>query len=435
MADIEFFQQAYQLIKENFYDYNGDEEYFFLYNNEILSSFLTTNEVNFTPLSEETIEVRNNDFPFVPFFNDEELVKKKQLVKSSFWNQNNIGVLSLNTGTPRFYDFTEGIEYKNFVSNKCFFLKNIKSYLYFVDYLKEKSGDDFSNHHFIDHFDQNTQNFILTSSKQPGKLIITLPKTLPYLTEDEDLSFNLQKIKEGFSDDNKNFPIFLKNEVYNHLQRIDEPKRLPFLFKNFKQIYFEAEKNFYVYLNDLSLDNIKKEYQEFKERSFEYLSNILGKITNQIIALPLTVLAAIYAINRVSDSLEGILLILVALIVVSAYLSSILKLFYNDVRVTQKSLNQEFRTLTKSDFFEKYPEERAEFEEIKSRIKSRCGHLKIVLKSYFIIMHTFNIGLICYSIAAYSGESFMASFTGLSILLPILYFLAWGILFVLVIFK
>jgi len=146
----------------------------------------------------------------------------------------------------------------------------------------------------------------------------------------------------------------------------------------------------------LSIDKIKKDYDELKSKYFGSLSEILSKLTSQIIALPIAISATLLAIDKVDDVPFFLYFLLFAVFVTSVYLSLLLRIYFRDLRYVEKIFNSDYNTLLSNNFFNKYPDESELFEEIKDRIIKRISFLKLITESYFWILNFSNATIIGY---------------------------------------
>ena len=276
-----------------------------------------------------------------------------------------------------------------------FFFTNAFTYIDFIDKLKEKSVNNDENFQFIDNYDESSNKFLITSAKEPGKLILPLPELIIETDISVDKSSILQIFDSVFQPNNKNLPIFLKNEIYSQLKSIADNKRIQHLFENFFDINKYAEKNFETFINDLSIDELKKSYDEYKKNYFELISDVIGKITNQFIALPITVATSAFAIIKLEDSVFASVLIVTAIIGVSVYLSYLLKLYKNDLDYFKIAVDKDYKRLIKNVFFTKHQDEKEDFDIIKHNLDSKIKSFQILVYIYFSLMWLFN-ALLCF---------------------------------------
>lgn len=379
--------------------------------NKADTDFLQINNISFIPIQGSSIQIETKNLNFKFYWNDEEFLKKYFLV-GNHRNQN-IFIYNSDVKASRFYLYDVNHEFFKSNLSDSFFFANAFTYIDFINELKLKSVNTDDNFQFIDNYDESSKNFLITSSKEPGKLILTLPNQIVQTDISIDKTNILSAFNFVFQPTNKNLPVFLKNEIYTQLKSIAEPIRIKYLFENFLLINKNAEKNFETFLNDLSIDDLKKSYDEYKKKYFELISDVIGKITNQFLALPITVATAAYAIIKLEDSVFALVLILTALIGVSVYLSYLLKIYKNDLDYFKIAVDKDYNRLIRNAFFTRYQEEKQDFEIIKSNLDLKIKSFQVLVYVYFGLMWLFN-ALLC----------FLLIYVQLKITISILLFLA-----------
>ena len=352
-----------------------------------LKAALTAENIVYTKIQDQQIQIDVNQLGFKFYWTDNEFKSKIHTV-SDFGNQDYL-ILNLLDKKERIFIANSKQEYIGEAKYNSWFIQNTFIYLEILEKLKEKANPS-NEFHFIDNFDQSSDRFLITSPKEPGKLLIQIPDETINLDEAIDYKLELSFFDSVFEPNNKNLPIFLKTEIYSQLKAIDENQRLSYLISKFRNIYNIAQKNFEVYLNDLSIDDLKKGYEDYKKKYFELVSDIIGKITNQFIALPITVATAAFAIIRVEDSIFASILIITALLGASFYLSYMLRIYRKDIDYFSTIITKDYNRLLSSKFFTKYPEEIEDFNFIKENLLSKINSYRKLISVYFILMWIFN---------------------------------------------
>jgi len=127
-------------------------------------------------------------------------------------------------------------------------------------------------------------------------------------------------------------------------EKLDD--RIITLFEKLNEILIIAEQNFELYLNDLSLEKFRTDYIESKEKYFSQLRDILGKITSQVIALPLSITAAAFATYKTSDKPILFILVLISFLLFSIYSFFLIRLYKFDVIDLDLSFKRDFKKLS-----------------------------------------------------------------------------------------
>jgi len=213
----------------------------------------------------------------------------------------------------------------------------------------------------------------------------------PLFDSSQDLNMQIDRFKDCFNDENKSLLKFLKSATIATASNFPAEQRLKMLIESLHEVVEKARINFEVYLNNLSIDKIKKDYDEVKSKYFDSLSDILSKLSNKIIGLPIGISATLFAVEKIKDSNFFLLLLLGATIVTSIYISLLLQMHFKDLNYISKIFHYDYNTLLENNFFFKYPDEKNLFEEIKKRITDRIKFLKTIIESYFWVMNVANI--------------------------------------------
>jgi hypothetical protein len=381
------------ILRNNETNYNENVEIITIKSNDVLNLKIKLNGIKivFTEIQDQQIQIDINQLPFKFYWTDKEFKSKVSTV--SDFNKKDYLVVNKLDNKERIFIANSKQEFVDVIRNKTWFIQNTFAYLDLLEKLKIKANPS-NDFHFIDNFDNSSDRFLITSPKEPGKLLIQIPDETISLDETINYKLELSFFDSVFEPNNKNLPIFLKTELYNQLKNIDENQRLNYLISKFRSIYNLAQKNFEVYLNDLSIDDLKKSYEDYKKKYFELVSDVIGKISNQFIALPITVATASFAIIRVEDSIFASILIITALLGASFYLSFMLRIYKKDIDYFSITITKDYNRLLSSDFFKKHPEEIEDFNFIKENLLSKVNSYRKLISIYFILMWVFNTLLI-----------------------------------------
>jgi len=174
---------------------------------------------------------------------------------------------------------------------------------------------------------------------------------------------------------------------------------LPNIFTNLTKIIETALLNFEIYINNLSIDKLKEEYNKYKSKYFNDISDILSKLTQKIIGLPIVFATTLFVINKITndntDNNSLFLYILIAIIFISSiFINSLLKIHYKDLLSLHLSFTRDYNTLKNNNFFRKYPDEIEDFKDIKDNVDSKISILKYVTIGYYWLLNLSNLLLI-----------------------------------------
>lgn len=305
--------------------------------------------------------------------------------QSNFLIYNNANIVSYINETT-FLDFQTKSDY--------YLIKNTKTFLEFQSFLKEQEKEIDGTFHFVDSYNKDLRKIIFVSLSEKGRLNISYELSSPHFDEYQDFCRGFERYKACFGEENSSLAKFLKSATINLVSNYPIESRFKQYFENLNEIVDKARINFEVYLNELSIDKIKKDYDDVKSKYFNGLSDILSKLSQNIIALPIGIAAILFAIEKIKNEPSFLYLLIIAILITSIYVSLLLRVHFKDLIYIQKVFNYDYGLLIENNFFKKYPEESKLFSEIKERINDRVKFLKLIIESYFWIMNLANLFIV-----------------------------------------
>lgn len=131
------------------------------------------------------------------------------------------------------------------------------------------------------------------------------------------------------------------------------------LYLDFDYIFNLAERNYQLYLSKFSFDKIRKQFKTEKSRYFEGLNEAQSKIAAQVIAIPLTIGAAVLSANVFQDVKVPTGLISIAIATYSAFVIWVILIHLHDIRKIGRDLKAEEREIKKhySGLFDEFKDE------------------------------------------------------------------------------
>lgn len=246
-----------------------------------------------------------------------------------------------------------------------FFISNQIAYRQFVKQLKSKTFSD-------DYNDISRQ--ILLYSIDKGVYKIDLPILDPILDDSKDFYYfvDLFLIKCQSID----FILHFKNQLYN-LPIIAEENKIQYIISVLSELINKADMEYQLFSKKFSFKKLRTELRQEKEIYFKSLTEVISKITTQIISVPISISAALLA----SYKSDGWLQVLI-LIVFWGYIIFVLKihdLYKNDVSDLEYTLNKDFDIINRDSGFGEQ-----EIQKEKGSIQKRIDNIKNII-SYFKI--------------------------------------------------
>jgi hypothetical protein len=289
-----------------------------------------------------------------------------------------------------FYNKSEDCCYTNFSKDtNCYLFANTHYFYALLSFLKQQEHKEDHLFYFVDYFNKDNRRIIITSPSKQGKLTVGYEQGVPDFSLNKNIGVGIDRFIDAFSQ--KQLPKFVKAELFNVLSACNEKeKRLCYFIEHLPFIMERAEQNFEIYLNDLSLDNFKKQYLDFRIKYFNLFRDILAKITTQVLAFPLSITAASFASYKVIDNELLAYSIVVAFIVFSIYSLFMLGAYKQDINENKSLFLREYEELKNNAFFTKYPSELSYFESTKYFVTQRQKFLSISISIYAVVVSLIN---------------------------------------------
>ncbi len=377
-------QKIYDIFKDSEFTINSDD-IVFQYSANIEKQFSELN-INIEKIREETITVEKSNLKVSVYENFEDYLKLNEVEK----NEN---ILIINKENVPFSLF-DNQTFINFIQDdNNFFFSNSKSFNEFIEFIKSQDLDSDEAFHFVDYVNKTIRKIVFTSLSEKGRVIIKYFNEVKNFDNKINYGIAFENFKTCFSKENMHLPKFLKNSIIECSTKSKKEIRIYDFFENLESIVKSAKINFEIYLNNLSIDSIKKEYDEFKSKYFKEISEILSNITQKIIGLPIVIATTLFALERVKTSVDFMVMIIITILVTNIYLILLLNINFNDLTYIKTVSNRDYKKLISNKFFVIFEEEKKYFTDINTRLDKRITHLKNVCETYFWIIAITNVGL------------------------------------------
>lgn len=313
-------------------------------------------------------------------------------------------IVNKESNIPIFYDHNKNKEFLNFSDEKSWLFENATYYYKTLELFEQQEHKEDHIFYFVDHFNKTLRTIIFTSLNKEGKLTISYPKGLPSLNSKKSIKESVSKLIEAFSKENKHYPKFIKSELFKSLIKEKKEMRIIKLFDNMEEVLNIAEQNFELYLTELSLDKFKTDYIEYKEKFFLQLRDILGKVTSQVLALPISLTAAAFASYKTANDVKIFALVTLVFFLYTIYATFLLRLYKYDLRDIEQTFDRDFFKLEKEEFFIKYPSELDVFNTVRTSIKNRCSNLRQLINGFVIVLTLTNVAFIYFACLEFGME-------------------------------
>lgn len=382
---LELHKHIYNFCNNLDFEIRGD--YIQLKFNEDLKNFLQEQNITFESIREKEIHIKYEDIGFTVFSNIREYLTVNNVRKT-------IDVLVLNFNDKPLSKISN-LCYLNFeLKDDFFFFSNASNYLDFIEFLKNKEQETDDAFHFIDYSNDVNRKIVLTSISEKSRIILKYFKEIPIIPNDKDLSKGMTMFKDCFVSDNFNLPKFLKSSLIKFASRYDFDDRMNLVFQDLRSIVEDAKMNFEIYINNLSIDKIRKDYDDYKSKYFSEVSDVLRKLSQQIIGFPIVIASTLFAIEKIKPNENLLWILSIVILVTTIYLILLLRMNFRDLKYAEQLSERDYESMKNNNFFVKFPDEFQIFTQIKNRIATRIKNLIIVCESYFWILSLSNTALI-----------------------------------------
>lgn len=381
---IDFHKNIFKVFKESEFSINPDD-IVFTYSVSIEKQ-LSALDLKFLKIREESLTVEKSDLDLNIFEKLDDYLKLNEVVKKG-------NVLIINKESVPL-SLIDNVTFTNFIKDENnFFFSNSKSFNEFIEFIKSQEIDSDEAFHFVDYVNKTNRKIVFTSLSEKGRLIINYFNEIHSFDSKINYSIPLEEFKSCFLKENLHLPKFLKNSIIEFSSKSKKEIRVNEFFENLDKIIKNAKVNFEIYLNNLSIDSIKKEYDEYKTKYFKEISEILSNITQKIIGLPIVIATTLFALEKIQISFQFLSMIIITILVTNIYLILLLKINFNDLSYIKTISERDYKKIISNKFFTVFPEEKEYFTEVKTRLDIRVTQLKNICETYFWIIGITNIGL------------------------------------------
>jgi hypothetical protein len=217
------------------------------------------------------------------------------------------------------------------------FIQNI---VYYLEFIRDFKQSDISSYH-----DDARREFVIVSA-QKGKLQIGYPLIPPDISNE----INMQENVGIFCERNKTqeFGLFLREQIIESLSKVDKEDRFPFLTCNIKNIIESSQRNYETYLNKFNFEELKKNFRKERDEYFSSIRDILSKILEKVVSIPISISAAALAIYNLKSEPNYAYIVIAAFIVYSLFDCYLLRLLQFDVSEIKIALDGDLEIIKKS---------------------------------------------------------------------------------------
>ncbi len=342
-------------------------------------------EIQNTPINQGTaLRIELDILQFGIYETYEDFLKVEEVRKNRdciVFNPN--GASYTLVGTETYVDF-------NLKDNNYFF-SNAKCYFELISFIDSQKSETEDAFHFVDYVNEGARKFVFTSLSDKGRVIVEYAKKLSLMDTDTDYRPIVEEFRACFNEEGTHLPKFLKSSIIENGSRFGKDERMYRIFEGLKDIIYSAKVKFEIYINNLSIDKIVKEYEEYKSKYFKELSEILNNLTQKIIGLPLLIAGTLFAIEKVKGSALFLWILVGSVAITTFYLIALLKINFKDLAYIKESFERDYNNLIDNNFFVKFKEQKQPFDKIRKQTIEKIDFLKNICDSYYWILSLSNL--------------------------------------------
>jgi hypothetical protein len=202
----------------------------------------------------------------------------------------------------------------------------LNTYYYLA--FKNKFKEEYSKNILFLHHDPVLKEFIVLSPEH-GTIHIRYPSTTPIFESGDNPKESYDTLLHLNNEDE--FLIYLKKQIYKSLNQVEINKRFVELFRNFKNIVIETQKDYSIFLSKFSFETFNKNFRKEQSEYFASIRDILNKIISKVVSIPVSISATIFAINEIRNEVDLAYIVVIAYIVYSLFTSFLIKMLTQDV--------------------------------------------------------------------------------------------------------
>lgn len=305
------------------------------------------------------------------YYDEIEFIRINNELNCNFLDKN-IAILFYKKSQLLIYDKTNK-------KSKNYFIPNQIAYNQFLELLKSNVfADDYNN----------VSRQLLLYSLDKGIYKINIPILAPQLDDSENFQeqVNLFSIKYNSPD----FILHFKNQLYS-LPVIAEDKRMQYIISVLSELTHNANMEYLLFSKKFSFKKLRTELRQEKESYFKSLTEVLSKITTQIITVPISISAALLASYKGEGWLQ--VLILTVFWGYTFFVLKIHRLYLNDVCDLEASLENDFEIINRDSGYNQ-DEVSKEKQSVQTRINSIKGIIYLFKLSFIVMAIALSIYII-----------------------------------------
>lgn len=298
----------------------------------------------------------------------------------------------------------EGATYYHSVDNETatlgsepatdFLIPNAIVYFNLLALLEKLGQMESVSFEFVDKFSRTAGKATFAAPVDKKKIVIEFPVAgIPHFDR-SDFRDVFAEFEKKVQSDKDVLPGLIKSALIQKLYALGSKVGVPEFLRNLSSILGEAELNFGVYIHELSLQSIQKDYRNFRKEYFKEQNEIISKLTSQLIALPVSLAGSAFAVYKLNQYPAAICVILIGIVFYGLYSSHVAKLFWDDAKNLEQVSLDDDNYIRTNGFFTKHDKELDGFKRSYEWVERRLNKIKSSIQMYYYGTWMSGLGII-----------------------------------------
>lgn len=275
------------------------------------------------------IQINNIENDYAVYFDIEDFLNRIKenynLLLASF--NKSIAILNYKTGYLLFDVSSKTTVLTNQELN-TYLVTNTLAYLNFHNYFISINFAEYYNYAI---------NEVVFFSNTKGIYHLKIPRTAILLNESIDFSVS---IKSTLIDlENKEYNLLFKDQLFDFVKSKTDNGFVEVINK-LESINSETNRNYQIVLKKFSFDTLKNELQTKKEEYFTSTREILSKVFSQVVTIPVSIGASVFATYKIDNSFT-LSLILFSFLAYSIFVIHILCVYFKELQYLKKDIDRQ----------------------------------------------------------------------------------------------
>jgi len=303
-------------------------------NRELAEKQLKDANIEYERVSQNELWVDLFKVKFALFFDKKHFLQHCEA--NSF--QRDVGIIFYEGNRFLFRDHAQNTLHDNTgIVLDDYFIENTICYL--------KLLDAFNASEIVSYHSTASREFVLISPDK-GKFLLGYPAITCSMPSQVPVKEKYDSYEQR--NPSKDFQMFFKEQIIEALSSKEKDNRFPELLLNMESILESSERNYEIYLNKFSFEELKKNFKKERDEYFSSIREIVNRLLTKIVSLPISISASAFAIYKLKDEHSYAGIVIIAFIVYSLFTSYLIRLLKLDTFEIKNDLDRDIKTIKES---------------------------------------------------------------------------------------